>query len=118
MSVAVKKSPLFNNRKSFKHPKSTWMDAGDDDRKRKTPLKVNAGLLSNGYHKSPSDGPSLKRARKSINGHAGSEGEGRRFSVSLASTKQLPLQEQRSKLPIAKGGYVLCFVHSKYTHLY
>lgn len=96
MSVAVKNSPLFNDRKALKPSKPTWIDAGDD-RKRKTPLKVN-GDLPNGYHKSPSDGHRLKKARKSINGYTGSDG-----LSTLTPLKQLPLQEQRSKLPIAKG---------------
>ncbi|KAF9061454.1 P-loop containing nucleoside triphosphate hydrolase protein [Rhodocollybia butyracea] len=96
MSVAVKQSPLFNDRKSFKRSRPSWVDDGNEDRRQKTPSKV-TGLSPNSHLKSP------KKARKSLNGFTGPskiEDSGR---ASVNVSKPLQIQEQRSKLPIAKG---------------
>ncbi|KAJ4482384.1 ATP-dependent RNA helicase Prh1 [Lentinula aciculospora] len=101
MSVAVKKSPHFNDRKPFKRPRPSFSQNVDDERKRKIFVKAN-GPLPNGFHKSPVDGHLSTKARKSLtlkeNGASSSV-----LSSSGASSKQFSLQEQRSKLPIAKG---------------
>ncbi|KAJ3783549.1 P-loop containing nucleoside triphosphate hydrolase protein [Lentinula aff. detonsa] len=99
MSVAVKKSPNFNERKSFKRPRPSWTHNNDDERRRKTPLRANGPLQNgNGYHKSP----------PSVLSSTGSRNKAEQISSSvpsssIASSKSSPLQEQRSKLPIAKG---------------
>lgn len=65
-----------------------WRDVSDDeDRPRKTPLKVR-GVLPNGQNRPQTNG--RKRHRASQNGCA----------VSMPSTT---IQEQKNSLPIAKG---------------
>jgi hypothetical protein len=105
MSVAVKKSPLSNNRAHFKRPRPSWTE-GDETRKMKSPLNRH---LPNGYHQNSSE-RNFKKFRKSFHAN-GVEDNGNPSSVpfpSMPSPKQLPLQEQRSKLPIAKGMVIFC----------
>lgn len=65
-----------------------WMDVSDDeDRPRKTPLKVH-GVLPNGQNRPQTNG--RKRLRASQNGYA-------------TSTPSTTIQEQKNSLPIAKG---------------
>ncbi|KAK0241955.1 hypothetical protein EDD85DRAFT_421586 [Armillaria nabsnona] len=65
-----------------------WMDVSDDeDRPRKTPLKVH-GVLPNGQNRPQTNG--RKRHRASQNGY-------------VVSTPSTTIQEQKNSLPIAKG---------------
>lgn len=76
-----------------RHKNVAWVDVSDDeDRPRKTPLKV----IANGHHHDQARQPrNNKKARRSVDTD--------NQNINGAGPSNALLQEQRKQLPIAKG---------------